>query len=134
MSAEKAICAILTAASGVSSLVGNRIYPVRPKQSGALPAITYFRVDGPRVHSLQGPSGLGHPRIQIDCYASTYADCLELSKQVRLALDGYRGIIAGVNVQAILLLSDFDMEEDEDAPIVPDEFRRVMDFRVWYQE
>lgn len=62
------------------ALVATRIYPrIRP-QNSALPAITYTVPGGARDATLKGLSGTRRPRIQIDCWAATYAQSRALAE------------------------------------------------------
>ena len=126
---EAAARAILLADGTVAGLVSTRIYPGKLPQIPTLPAVTYSRVDGPRVQSLVGSSGLAHPRLQIDCWAETYAGVKTLANAVRGAIDGYSGTISGTRVGGVLI----DDEQDVYEPNV--EFYRVsQDYIVWHDE
>ncbi len=81
------------------------------------------------MRSLDGPSGLAHPRIQIDVWADTYAAVKAAATQVRLALDGYAGTVDGVVIKAVILNGDGDRYEDH-----PKRHRVSMDFTIWHQE
>ncbi len=80
----------LTGHAGLKSLVGSRIYPMQLPQNVMLPALTYQRISGPRVHGVGGRPILARPRIQIDSWATSYANAKVLSAEVRAALDGHR--------------------------------------------
>ena len=69
MAIEDGLVALLSADSGVSALVGNRIHPLVLPRKPTYPALVYQRVSGERVRSLSGPSGRVRPRVQIDAYA-----------------------------------------------------------------
>jgi hypothetical protein len=120
---DEALRARLVAVAGVSS----RVYPAKLPQAPTLPAVTYQRVTGNRVHSTQGPSGLANPRYQVDVWARTYVEMLTVAKAVRQGLDGYQGE-AGAWFSP-LCVNDFDFYE----PGV-DLHRRTLDFSIWHQE
>ena len=126
---ETAVRAILAADGTVSGLVSSRIYPMKLPQGPTMPAITYSRVSGPRVETITGPSGLAHPRVQVDSWASTYAGVKALATAVRKALDGYRGTIASVRVGGIIMDGELDLYE----PGV-EEYRVTQDYVVWHDE
>lgn len=128
-SAEDAIFALLSQDEGVSAIVGARIYPLITPEEGAYPALSYFRVDGPREHALEGPAGFAHPRIQVDAWANDYATAKTLTEAVIAALDGYRGAVAGVSVSAIIALGDHDLYEPRTKT-----FHRAADFEVMHSE
>ena len=58
MTIDRALREYVLADATVSNLIGDRWYPVKLPQRTAFPAVTYLRIDTPRVSSHQGPSGL----------------------------------------------------------------------------
>ncbi len=107
--------------AGVAALVGTRVYPVRLPQQPTLPAITYQRVDGIPQYSHSGRSDLVQSRIQVSCWALTYAAVIDLVDAVKAATDTF--------------------PEDatvEDMPDMYDPETQVyhvpVDVIVWYQE
>lgn len=133
--AEAAIFSILSNSAEVTSYVpASRITPVAMAQNSALVAISYFRVDGPRVYSMSGPSGYAFPRIQIDVWGRDYPEVKNVTERVRQALSGYRGVIAGVTVQSILFLGEVDFADDQDELLPNEAYHIAMDFRVHHNE
>lgn len=131
---EKAIYAILAADTDVAALVATRIYPVRRVQGDALPAIVYRRISSTHIHSTQGSSGACNARIQIDCWAATYAGAKTLADKVRLALDGYHGTAGTIDVHHILIEDETDLaagflggEDTQDLAV-------TMDLSVFFSE
>lgn len=131
MSIEAAIFSLLTTDSSVSSLVGTRLYPLLAPQDAATPFIVYQRVSASRWTSLEGPSGMAQPRIQIDAYTSTYAAAKTLATAIREKLSGYRGTVAGTRIGGITLITDQDLIENEKDPKL---YRVSMDFMVTHDE
>lgn len=128
---ELAVYTILKDTAAVSALVAGRVYPVQAPQNPTYPLVTYQRISAVRVRSVDGPSGLAQPRIQVDAYATTYAGAKALAAAIRGALDGYRGTAGGVRVGGVSLLSDIDFfEEDVD----PKLYRVSMDYLVTHDE
>ncbi len=91
--AEQAIMTRLVADTGVSAIVGQKIYPHSAPQSVDMPYIVYQRIDATHEHNMLGGSGLYTARIQIDMYALSYSAVLALAQAVRTALQGYRGYV-----------------------------------------
>jgi len=54
------------------------------------PRAILYRASGVRDMHMQG-TGLMQGRVQIDCYGSTYAEAITASRDIRAALEGYRG-------------------------------------------
>ena len=123
--AEEAVYALLSQDVGVAEIVGDRIYPLTTPEEGTYPALSYWRVSGPREHALDGPAGYAHPRIQVDAWANDYATAKSLIEAAIAALDGYRGNAGGVNVIGIFALGDHDVFEPRTKT-----FHRAADFEV----
>lgn len=85
---ETELVSILSGHSGVSGLIGTRLYPVVIPQDKTLPAVAYQKISATRVHTLAGPTNLAHPRVQLTCWALTYAEAKQVIEQVRAALYG----------------------------------------------
>lgn len=130
---EEALKALLVANAGVNALVAGRVHPLKVPQGGALPAVVYQRVSGPRVGQHRTSSTLARPRFQFACVAATYAAAKGLANAVRVAIHCYAGIASGVDVDAILVENEvdaFNASEDEQA----DAFTVVVDAVVWHHE
>ena len=121
MSLETKLYALLSADAGVTEIASTRIYPLVAPQEAALPHVVYTRVSSGREYSLSGYSNLENPRMQIDCYGTTYAEAKALSEAVISALRGAMTFgTASDDPQEIF-------EEDET-------FRVSIDFSIWNQE
>lgn len=55
-----------------------------------MPRVTLYRMSGRRGHTLNS-LGLMRASVQIDCWGVSYADAIGASRDVRAALEGYRG-------------------------------------------
>ena len=135
MSAGKAIHARLKAHSGTFALVKARIYPLRLPQGPTYPGVRYQRIGAPRAHAMGADTGEVFARVQVDCYAETYAGADALSVQVRAALSRWSGTAGGVVVDSIFL----DDERDVDEPTIEHDgeqgvYRVMLDFIVNYAE
>lgn len=88
---EEAFRSLLLATAGVTALVGSRVdWGARP-QGSAFPAIALHLVSDVNGHTLDGPETMREARVQVDCWAETYAGAVALGRAVRAALDGHRG-------------------------------------------
>lgn len=105
---EEGLSAYVTAVTAVQALIVARFYPLRLPENPTYPAATYQRISGPRVHSQTGPSQLAYPRFQLDCYASTYLGAKAVAGALRVALDGYKGLMGTVAVGSVLFMDDRD--------------------------
>lgn len=128
----QALFALLSADPAVAALVDARIYPLIAPQSAPLPRIVYTGAGGIRWNSIDGPSGLGQPRVQIDAYAATYGQAHALAKAIRDALDGYRGTAAGVRIGGVSCPTPpLDFYE---ADVSPPLYRVGQDFLITHDE
>ena len=147
MSIEAALFAYLSGLPAIQGLLGNpdgsvRIYRDTLPEEVAYPAMTFFRVSTPRVHALDGPTGLASPRFQFSAWSGDVAnpdgstrsgadDVLDIIDAVRVALDGYSGAMNGVAVRAILAdeEGDRDMYDEKTRS-----YHRMIDFMVSHIE
>jgi hypothetical protein len=105
-------CTLITAKT-------TRVFPEHVPEGAAFPSLSYSRVSGYRVNTLTGYAGEENPRIQIDCWATSYDAAKDLSTAVHSAME------AAPNFKA-LLISDMDLSE-QDIGL----YRISMDFSCW---
>lgn len=90
-----------------------------------MPRVTMIHSGGRRDHTLNS-TGLMRGSVQIDCWGVTYSDALTASREVRGALEGYRG---GPVLSAILSAKRDGRSNDADAA------QRVsLTFAITYRE
>ena len=77
--------------TGCPPLVGKRIHPDRFPETEPLPAIAYSLEDDRSAHTQQGASHLREAVYRFDVWADTVAEATAVIRQLRSALDGYRG-------------------------------------------
>ncbi len=109
MNAGKAIYGILSANSGVTDLVGTRIFPEIAEQEAATPFIVYQLQSVAPEDTHDGPSKLDEVRFEFLCYADTYDTAADVGVKVRAALDRVSGTYNGVNVESVQF-NDVDIE------------------------
>jgi uncharacterized protein DUF3168 len=127
---EEAIIAKLLADGGVSGIVGARVFPGSRPQGSALPALVLNRISGGPEYADDGEVGLEQARIQIDCWAATYAGAKLLARAAAAALSAFEGTVGATTFQWIELDIERDLREGGgDATDYP--FRTALDFLVW---
>ena len=109
MNAGKAVYGILSANSGVTDLVGTRIFPEIAEQEAATPFIVYQLQSVAPEDTHDGPSKLDEVRFEFLCYADTYDQAADVGVKVRAALDRVSGTYNGVNVESVQF-NDVDIE------------------------
>ena len=113
----------------MSALIANRFYPNKLPQDVKLPAMTYQRISGQRVHSHGGNSGLAFPRFQFSAWAKKYTQAVDLTEKLRLAIDGFRGTVLGVRIDVILFQGDRGFYEND-----LDIHQIASDYIIWHNE
>ena len=101
MRVEKATYALLVGGSGITALVGTRIYPRRLPQNHTLPALVYSLISAPRELNHSGAESLVTARVQVTAHASTYAVAKSVQNAVQSRADGYSGTVGGVVVDKV---------------------------------
>jgi len=129
----EAIKTRLEAVSGVTDLVGTRIY-TKAHQNKQHPLIWMQRITGGHTQGLSGSMGHAAPLIQITAQAYQKADAAEVAEQVRLALDGWSGNWAGVEVQLMSIVNGpFDIDVPPKGGDDRWTHQKVTDYRASHQ-
>ena len=106
---EKHVYMRLVTTPAVARIVGFQVYPIAvPRTDAALPYIVYKRANISRESNLAGPNFMPLVSLQIAAWALTYDTVRELGDEVRLALDGHTGTLAGATIQDMRLVSEVD--------------------------
>ena len=125
MLTEEVLFAYLSATVGISSLVGNRIYPLRLPDEVAMPAMVYSKVDCTRAVAHSGSAKLAEARFQLDCYSDDYLQAKRLARAVSDNLHGHKDL----NIQAAF--ADNENDGFESAGSI---FRVRVDIILWHKE
>jgi len=129
---EQALMTYLLAQSGITSLVGQRIYFVQAPQDTETPYIVVTKVSGVREHSHDGSSHLAHPRFQFSVFATTYSSAKSIASALQTALQGYSGTMggeSGVSVGATFYENEMDFYETESQL-----YHVPVDYIIWHTE
>jgi hypothetical protein len=105
---ENAVFHRLVSSPRVARYVGLQIYPVAVPKGAVFPFIVYRRANISRQHSLGGPILMPEVNLQIASWAMYHDDARSLADEVRLALNGHTGTIAGVTIHDMRLVSETD--------------------------
>lgn len=130
---EAAIYSRLSNHVGLTAIVGSRIYPAHLPQSAAYPALVYTLVSNTHRHNLTGASGGALARFQFDVFSVRLADCVEAVEQIRLALQGFRGTVAGVNICFGRLDNEQDLSEPPQDGSDQWTYRKTADYIIHYK-
>jgi hypothetical protein len=108
LSPEQHVYQKLASTPGVARLVGFQVYPIAVPKNATFPFIVYKRANITREHHLSGPMFMPLVNLQIACWGSSYDSVRQLADEVRLALDGHTGTLAGVTIEDMRLVSETD--------------------------
>jgi hypothetical protein len=108
ISPESVVYTRLTTRPTLAMYVGFQVYPVAVPKGAEFPFIVYRRANISRESSLSGPLFRPEVNIQIASWAMTYDGARVVADEVRLALDGYTGSLAGVTIHDMRLVSETD--------------------------
>lgn len=97
MTIAEQILALLAGATAA----GARVYPLTAPDGVAKPYITYQRISSNSETVLAGSSGLTNTRMQIDVYATTYAQATSIATEVDALMSAW--LVQNVSI----LLQDF---------------------------
>ena len=136
MTMEADLRARLIADVTVGGLIGTRVYPAYRTQGDALPAITYSRVFTNRQAHNDGPIGVIGARMQISCWADSYAGARAVAEAVRNSLDGFDGelVAAGTPVQGIMFVEETDTFVASAVDSDVGTHGVLLDFDIWFAE
>lgn len=69
MSFESDLYSALMASAGLTALVSDRVEPSHASKGATPPYVVYTPIFNDERYDLDGPGGLAHVRLQVDCYA-----------------------------------------------------------------
>lgn len=126
------LVAYLGSSSPISSLISTRIYPDIPPQSATFPAISYSQISRVGTYVLAGDVHKARSRIQIDSWAATRKQSLQLADEIRARLSGFFGSMSGTQVHFITLDNQFFLFDEEAG--VTGIYRVVQDYIISHLE
>ena len=129
---EQALLTELLAFTGLTTLIGEKIYYVNAPQDVIAPYIVMTKISSVREHSHQGSSGLATARFQFSIFSTTYYEAKQIAEQIQLAIDGKNEIIGtSPGVQAAIL---YENETDFYEPDPVNFFHIAVDYFVKHNE
>ena len=121
---------VLANDAAVSALVGDRIRPFgKLKQNEELPAVTLYTVSARRWPGFGVSSGHVDSIVQVDCWAVTEAESLDLAEKVRLALKDFSGAVGSHTVRGTFLNTERHWYEEQS-----ETFRVLQQWNVHHPE
>lgn len=117
----------LLANATLASETGSRVYPLKLPQDTAYPAVTYQKISDLTEPNLADVSRIKRVRMQVDTWADTALKSWELADLVRDQLDGFKGVVDGIQMTASLIDSESDLFED-----AIEKYRVTTDYELVY--
>lgn len=99
----------LEAYSGLSALVGTRIYPRILPNNPTYPALTYARIS----NSTATTNGLRETRFQINCWGATEASADAVAGQVKAALEEWGNVSGSFEARSVRIDNEIDLPSDD---------------------
>lgn len=127
MDMEGALLSRLTSAPAIASQVGGRVHWVTRPEKGVLPAITLQHVTDERGQSYTGFDEAHPASVQIDVWATTYAQAKALKEAV-IAVLAPRATVNGIRFDRGFMTAR-DLSERTDTQFI---FRPSMDFTFYF--
>lgn len=122
---EEDLYSQLSTYEGLTALVKTRIYPLVAPQTVQVPFCVYTKISNERQYSHGGFSNLERVRMQVSCYAETYAGTRAVVAQVIAAIAAWPAVNA--KVQAALQENEVDFYDDGTQL-----YHLPVDFFIWY--
>lgn len=92
---------LLSQASAVTSIVSDKIRPIKSAQGDTYPLIIYRITNSNLEDSKDGNSNLANVIVEVEMYATSYDQLITLSTATRKALDGQSGTIDGHDIKRL---------------------------------
>jgi hypothetical protein len=124
----------------IDNLVGGRVFPNRARQkqtAGADAKILYTLIEAETVRNLRGSAGLSFASYHLEIQAQEYDSVEAISKAIVgtravPGLDGFRGTLAGIYVQRVLVVDATDQYQDPRDASDFGVFKRILEAKFWY--
>ena len=129
---EDALTTVLAADTAVTTIVSDRIYPVSMPKGTVLPAVTYRRISAQRAYTFDAfdtGSAYVNATVEFSAWSNNAKEAMDVGEALVMALSGYSGDVDGTLVGssfAELELDDYNGETKL--------FRRIVDFRIGYED
>ena len=108
VSPEKHVFQRLVTTPGVARLIGFNVFAIAVPKNAPFPFVIYKRNAIEREPHLSGPMFQPLVTLQVSSWGLQYDTARELADEVRLALDGHTGTLAGVTISDIRLVAEID--------------------------
>jgi len=132
----KALRTKLLSYSGISSLIGGRLYQSALLQESVLPAVVFTKLSTQRNHVISDVTKLSHATYQFDCYSLTKDEADSVSKAIQdSGICAYQGTTAGIYFCGTEISGgEYDGDESPTDGNQAHRYITSFDLQVHYQE
>jgi hypothetical protein len=109
----KDLFSFLTRDPNITALIGLRCHPTNLPQAPTFPALSYAQIDATRVRELEGPAGKVRRRVSISSWARNSIGVWVLADTVRVALDGFAGMMGDTEIGSVILENEIPFFEEQ---------------------
>lgn len=99
MNPGKVIYKLLSEESAITAIVGDRISPILLDEDSNFPAILYTCISHVNFKTINGNTNLMRGKYQIDCFAESDSQAMQLAELVQEALDSQKMVFEDTDVQ-----------------------------------
>ena len=121
----------LLADSTLAALVSGRIYPETLKKGAAVPAVTLSQISGAPLYADDGETGLVNERVQIDCWAETYAAARAAANAVKGRLSAVADVTQGDTTFILVMLDNEQDRQEPGSQVAEYRHRVIQDYIIW---
>lgn len=132
MSFEADFRTFLLSASGVSSLVGDRVVWSELPDGSPRPVITLWTISSNPEYTMAGANGLEQRRVQIDCWAMTLTEAKALDAAIADLVDGFKGAVGSTFLQGAFVVNRDESRDPSIGSPAQRYFRARLDLLVWF--
>lgn len=125
---DEALQTLLTTASTITAVVGQRIYRGYLPEQAPLPSLVYDLTMTEYEESMEGSSGLAISRLQITAFGRTKIAARDLREIVRRVCQGFTGTHASTKIHTMIDWADDSIFEDE-----PEIWDASCQCNVWHE-
>lgn len=125
---------ILSSDKDIVNIVGKNINASYLPQYSKSPAIVYSLVSSTYDSEFGGDTDLVKTIVQISCHETTFKRARVLSRKVKKLFQNLSKEVAGVNIQATFINSDFILGGGEVGKFDADEYIHILEFEFFHNE
>jgi hypothetical protein len=135
MELNDALFSYLSTYSGLSALVGTRIYPDKLPDKVTYPAVVFQLVSENELETFTQPTtDLIAATYSFTAWAATRSSAHDVGKQIRAAFKNYSGTMggeSGVEISAIRKVGRFtDVDLTQEGAVIA--YKNILDFEISY--